>query len=132
MTAGPTPLPPRVLSVMAEPVVYHRAPDFDALLARVLDRLPVVFGTANDVMVFAASGSGAMESAVANLVAPGDPVLACAAGKFGERWITPHSGRAAPTTSTGSGPSGSCARTLRPRRSRRRSRSSPDSTSRSR
>jgi aspartate aminotransferase-like enzyme len=87
MTAGPTPLPPRVLSVMAEPVLYHRAPAFDALFARVLDRLPVVFGTSNDVMVFAASGSGAMESAVANLVAPGEKILACAAGKFGERWI---------------------------------------------
>jgi aspartate aminotransferase-like enzyme len=87
MTAGPTPLPPRVLSVMAEPVLYHRSPAFDALFARVLERLPLVFGTANDVLVFAASGSGAMESAVANMVAPGEPVLACAAGKFGERWI---------------------------------------------
>src|ERR1700716_794151 len=87
MTAGPTPLPPRVLSVMAEPVVYHRAPAFDTLFARVLDRLSLVFQTSNDVMVFAASGSGAMESAVANLVGPGEPILACAAGKFGERWI---------------------------------------------
>ena len=87
MTAGPTPLPPRVLSVMAEPLVYHRAPAFDALFARVLGRLPKMFQTSNDVMVFASSGSGAMESAVANLVRPGEPVLACAAGKFGERWI---------------------------------------------
>lgn len=87
MTAGPTPLPPRVQSVMAEPVVYHRAPAFDALFARVLGRLPAVFQTANDVMVFASSGSGAMESAMANLAGPGVPVLACAAGKFGERWI---------------------------------------------
>ena len=87
MTAGPTPLPPRVLSVMAEPLVYHRAPAFDALFARVLGRLPQMFQTSNDVMVFASSGSGAMESAVANLVRPGEPVLACAAGKFGERWI---------------------------------------------
>jgi serine---pyruvate transaminase len=87
MTAGPTPLPPRVLSVMAEPVVYHRAPAFDALFARVLNRLPRLFQTSNDVMVFTASGSGAMESAVANLVRPGEPILACAAGKFGERWI---------------------------------------------
>jgi aspartate aminotransferase-like enzyme len=87
MTAGPTPLPPRVLSVMAEPVVYHRAPAFDALFARVLNRLPRLFQTSNEVMVFTASGSGAMESAVANLVRPGEPILACAAGKFGERWI---------------------------------------------
>jgi aspartate aminotransferase-like enzyme len=87
MTAGPTPLPPRVSQVMAEPVVYHRAPAGVALYARVLERLPAVFDTANDVMLFAATGSGAMESAVANLVRPGRPVLACAAGKFGERWI---------------------------------------------
>ena len=87
MTAGPTPLPPRVQSVMAEPILYHRAPAFDELFARVCARLPAVFQSANDVLVFAASGSGAMESAVANLVRPGQPVLACAAGKFGERWI---------------------------------------------
>ena len=87
ITAGPTPLPPRVMSAMGEPVLYHRAPAFDALFARVLERLPGVFGTQNDVIVFASSGTGAMESAVSNLVAPGQPILACAGGKFGERWI---------------------------------------------
>jgi aspartate aminotransferase-like enzyme len=87
MTAGPTPLPPRVSQVMAEPVVYHRAPAGMAPYARVLGRLPGVFRTRNDVLLFPASGSGAMESAVANLVQPGDAALACAAGKFGERWI---------------------------------------------
>jgi aspartate aminotransferase-like enzyme len=87
ITAGPTPLPPRVMSAMGEPVVYHRAPAFDALFARILERLPRVFGTRNDVIVFTSSGTGAMESAVSNLVAPGQPVLACAGGKFGERWI---------------------------------------------
>jgi serine---pyruvate transaminase len=86
ITAGPTPLPPRVMSAMAEPVVYHRAPAFDALFARILERLPRVFGTANEVIVFTSSGTGAMESAVSNLIAPGQPMLACAAGKFGERW----------------------------------------------
>ena len=87
MTAGPTPIPPRVSQVMAEPVLYHRAPAFVELYARVLGKLPRMFRTANDVLTFAASGSAAMESAVANLVRPGTPVLACAAGKFGERWI---------------------------------------------
>jgi serine---pyruvate transaminase len=87
ITAGPTPLPPRVSQVMAEPVVYHRAPSGVELYTRVLRRLPAVFRTANDVLLFASSGSGAMESAVANLVRPGDPILACGAGKFGERWI---------------------------------------------
>ena len=87
MTAGPTPIPPAVSQAMAAPMLYHRAPAFDELYARVLGKLPVVFQTANDVLAFASSGSGAMESAVANLVRPGTPVLACAAGKFGERWI---------------------------------------------
>jgi aspartate aminotransferase-like enzyme len=87
MTAGPTPLPPRVSAAMAEPMLYHRDPAGVALYARVLERLPAVFKTQNDVLLFAASGSGAMEAAVANLVRPGDRVLACAAGKFGERWI---------------------------------------------
>jgi serine---pyruvate transaminase len=87
ITAGPTPLPPRVMSAMGEPVVYHRAPAFDALFARILERLPRVFGTRNDVIVYTSSGTGAMESAVSNLVAPGQPILACAGGKFGERWI---------------------------------------------
>src|SRR6266540_1503425 len=87
MTAGPTPLPPKVSQVLAEPVLYHRAPAFDELYARVLSRLPAVFQSANDVLAFTSSGSGAMESAVANLVAPQTKVLACATGKFGERWI---------------------------------------------
>jgi aspartate aminotransferase-like enzyme len=86
MTAGPTPLPPAVSQVMAEPMLYHRAPAFVEVYARVLRRLKVVFQTANDVQLFAASGSGAMESAVANLVRPGEPVLVASCGKFGERW----------------------------------------------
>lgn len=87
MTAGPTPLPPAVSQVMAEPVLYHRAPAGVEVYARVLKWLPEVFQTKNDVLVFSSSGSGAMDSAVANLVRPGDSVLGCAAGKFGERWL---------------------------------------------
>jgi serine---pyruvate transaminase len=87
MTAGPTPVPPAVSQAMASPMLYHRAPAFDALYERVLERLPHVFRTRNAVLAFAASGSGAMESAVANLVRPGTRALACASGKFGERWI---------------------------------------------
>jgi serine---pyruvate transaminase len=87
MTAGPTPVPPAVSQAMAAPMLYHRAPAFDELYERVLGRLPGVFGTTNPVLAFASSGSGAMESAVANLVRPGTKALALAAGKFGERWI---------------------------------------------
>jgi aspartate aminotransferase-like enzyme len=87
MTAGPTPVPPAVLQAMAAPMLYHRSPDFVAIYRSVLARLPAVFRTSNEVLAFASSGSGAMESAVANLVRPGHRALACAAGKFGERWI---------------------------------------------
>ncbi|MEI7559312.1 MAG: alanine--glyoxylate aminotransferase family protein [Actinomycetes bacterium] len=86
-TAGPTPLPPRVSSVMAEPVLYHRDPAFAAIYKRVLDRLPTVFQSSNDVLLFPSSGSGALESAVMNLVQPGQKVLGIATGKFGERWL---------------------------------------------
>jgi serine---pyruvate transaminase len=86
MTAGPTPLPPRVSQVMAEPIIYHRSPAFIEIYARVLERLKLVFQTRNEVLCFAASGTGGMESAVANLVVPGEPVVVCFAGKFGERW----------------------------------------------
>ncbi|HEY7074692.1 MAG TPA: alanine--glyoxylate aminotransferase family protein [Solirubrobacteraceae bacterium] len=87
MTAGPTPVPPAVSQAMAAPMLYHRAPAFVEVYERVLAKLPAVFQTSNPVLTFAASGSGAMESAVANLVRPGTKALACAAGKFGERWI---------------------------------------------
>jgi aspartate aminotransferase-like enzyme len=86
LTAGPTPLPPRVLQVMAEPVLYHRAPAFIEVYARVLEGLKRVFQTSNEVLCFAASGTGAMESAVANLVAPGEPAVVASCGKFGQRW----------------------------------------------
>ena len=86
MTAGPTPLPPRVSQVMAEPILYHRAPAFVKVYARVLERLPAVFRTGHQVLCFAASGTGAMESAVSNLVIPGEPALVASCGKFGERW----------------------------------------------
>jgi serine---pyruvate transaminase len=86
MTAGPTPLPPAVAQVMAEPMLYHRAPAFVQIYARVLERLRMVFQTQNEVLMFAASGSGAMESAVANLLAPGDAALVASCGKFGQRW----------------------------------------------
>jgi serine---pyruvate transaminase len=86
MTAGPTPLPPEVSQVMAEPILYHRAPAFIDVYARCLERIKGVFQTDNDVLTFASSGSGAMESAVANLVRPGQPALVASCGKFGERW----------------------------------------------
>jgi aspartate aminotransferase-like enzyme len=71
---------------MAEPILYHRAPAFVEIYARVLKRLPLIFQTRNEVLCFAATGTGAMESAVANLVAPGEPAVVASCGKFGQRW----------------------------------------------
>ena len=87
MTPGPTPVPPQVAAAMAEPVVYHRGPEFQAVLERVYRRLPEIVRSDGPVALLTASGSGAMESAVANLISPGDRVLVVAAGHFGERWI---------------------------------------------
>ena len=85
-TPGPTPVPPQVLAALAEPVLHHRAPDFREVYARVLARLQEVHRTESPVLLFTSSGTGAFESAVANLVSPGDRVLAVSAGSFGERW----------------------------------------------
>ncbi len=86
LTAGPTPLPPAVSQVMAEPILYHRAPAFVEVYARVLERLPRVFKSTNETLCFTASGTGAMESAVANLTAPDEPAVVASCGKFGGRW----------------------------------------------
>ena len=87
MTPGPTPAPPEVLAAIAQPVIHHRGPDYRKLYADVLGRLREVLRTEQEVLLFGGSGSGAMESVVANLVSPGDPVLVVSAGYFGERWV---------------------------------------------
>jgi aspartate aminotransferase-like enzyme len=86
-TPGPTPVPPRVLAALAEPVVHHRGSDFRTIYGECLLRLKEVFRTSSDVLLFTASGTGAMESAVANLCSPGTRVVVVSAGSFGERWI---------------------------------------------
>ena len=86
MTPGPTPAPPEVLAAIAQPVIHHRGPDFKQLYAECLERLRSVFRTESEVLLFGGSGTGTMESAVANLCSPGDPVLVVSAGYFGERW----------------------------------------------
>ena len=70
-TPGPTPVPPEVLAAGAEPMVHHRGSDFQAIYTRTLERLQQVFRTESQVLLFSASGTGAMESAVTNLAGPG-------------------------------------------------------------
>jgi serine---pyruvate transaminase len=86
LTPGPTPLPPRICEAMARSIIHHRTPQFQAVLKEALDGLKYVFQTKNDVFIFASSGTGAMEAAVANLLSPADTVLTVQGGKFGERW----------------------------------------------
>lgn len=86
LTPGPTAVPPEVLAALAEPVLHHRSPDFKALFATVQEQLRTVFRTQNDVLVLTSSGTGAFESAVVNLLSPGEGVLAVSSGAFGERW----------------------------------------------
>jgi aspartate aminotransferase-like enzyme len=86
LTPGPTPVPPEVLAAISQPVVHHRGPDFKPVYERTLARLREVFRTNQEVLLLAAAGTGAMESAVANLCSPGERVLVVSAGHFGERW----------------------------------------------
>jgi aspartate aminotransferase-like enzyme len=86
MTPGPTPVPPEVLAALAEPVVHHRGRDFREIYERCLARLREVYRTEHDVLLYTSSGTGAFESAVANLTSPGDRVAVVSAGSFGERW----------------------------------------------
>src|SRR5215467_7106038 len=85
-TPGPTQLLPSAQLAMAGATMHHRTAEFRALLTRVLADLKTFVGTKNDVVLFTASGTGAMEAAVANLTSPGEKVLVVTAGKFGERW----------------------------------------------
>jgi len=86
LAPGPTPIPPEVLQAMAQPIIHHRTPEYEALFADVRRDLRSFFQCKNEVLMFAASGTGAMEGAVVNTLSPGDRVIIVRGGKFGERW----------------------------------------------
>jgi len=86
LTPGPTPVPPESLLAMAKPMIHHRTKQFRAYIADATKGLQKVFQTENPVITLASSGTGAMESAVCNLLSKGDKVLTVSGGKFGERW----------------------------------------------
>jgi len=86
MTPGPVPVPPDALLAMAQPMIHHRTEEFGKVIAEVTDGLKYVFQTKNDVITFSASSTGTMQSAVVNLLSPGDRALVIRSGKFGERW----------------------------------------------
>ncbi|MGH2656464.1 MAG: pyridoxal-phosphate-dependent aminotransferase family protein [Actinomycetota bacterium] len=86
MTPGPTPVPPEVLLAQGSPLVYHRGPGYGRLLREVTAGLKAMLKMKGDVLVFTASGTGGLESSVANLFSPGDRVVVPVAGYFGDRF----------------------------------------------
>ncbi len=83
---GPTPIPPRVYRALTKPVLGHRSKEFEAIFGDVTKRCKKLFQTEGEVAIFASSGTGGMEAAVASTVSPGEKTLAIRGGKFGERW----------------------------------------------
>jgi aspartate aminotransferase-like enzyme len=86
MAPGPTPVPSEVLLAMAQPMIHHRTPEYEALFIEVRAGLKRLFQTGQDVIPFTSSGTGAMEAAVVSTLSPGDMVLVLRAGTFGDRW----------------------------------------------
>ncbi|MBV8361225.1 MAG: alanine--glyoxylate aminotransferase family protein [Deltaproteobacteria bacterium] len=85
-TPGPAPVPPEVLLEMARPMIHHRTAEFSAVLDSARERLKPLFGTRQEVILLASSGTGAMETAVVNLLDPDHHAIYINGGKFGERW----------------------------------------------
>lgn len=85
-TPGPTAVPAEVLETQARPLIHHRTEEFRAAHRAVMQGLQYILRTTNPVVVLTASGSGAMEAAVVNLVKPGETIMVTEVGKFSERW----------------------------------------------
>jgi len=87
-TPGPTPLLMEAQArTLAAGDIHHRTEAFRKIMTETLALLKYYYDTRNDVLVFASSGTGAMEGAVSNLFSPGERMLVGTAGKFGERWM---------------------------------------------
>jgi len=86
LTPGPTDVPEPVLEALRRPMIHHRTKDYQAIFGKVNAGLKELFRTREPVVTFASSGTGAMEASVVNLLSRGDKVIACHAGKFGERY----------------------------------------------
>ena len=86
MTPGPTAVPPEVLLAQGSPLVYHRGPGYGELLREVTAGIKALLRTDADALLFTSSGTGGLESAVANLFSLGDRVVVPVAGYFGDRF----------------------------------------------
>jgi aspartate aminotransferase-like enzyme len=86
MIPGPTPVPEQVLRALAKHPIGHRSGDFAKIIGEVTEGLKWLHQTQNDVLILAASGTGAMEAGIINFLSPGDRVIVGCNGKFSERW----------------------------------------------
>jgi aspartate aminotransferase-like enzyme len=86
MIPGPTPVPEQVLLAMAKHPIGHRSGDFSKIQAEIVENLKWLHQTQNDLLILAASGTGAMEAGIINFLSAGDRVLVGCNGKFGDRW----------------------------------------------
>lgn len=86
MIPGPTPVPEKALTAMGRHPIGHRSGEFSELVAEVFADLKWLHQTQNDVLVLTASGTGAMEAGIINVLSSGDRVLVGSNGKFGDRW----------------------------------------------
>jgi aspartate aminotransferase-like enzyme len=82
---GPVACSEPVLAAMAKPLINHRGPEYARLLHSIADRMQSIFATKGDVLLMGSSGTGSLEAAVTNMFGPGDTLLACPTGAFGER-----------------------------------------------
>ncbi|WP_456400103.1 pyridoxal-phosphate-dependent aminotransferase family protein [Persephonella sp.] len=85
-TPGPVPLPPQVIKALGQQIIHHRTPEFTEIFLNTRKNFQKLLKTDRDVLIFASSGSGAMEASVLNFFKKGDMVLIINAGKFGQRW----------------------------------------------
>ncbi len=83
---GPTPVPDRVQRAIAQPILDHRGPEFQAMCQRVLAKVKDIFKTKNPVIIYPSSGTGAWEAALVNTLSPGDHVLMVETGQFATLW----------------------------------------------
>ena len=85
---GPVTVAEAVLGATAQPLIDHRGPEFKALLESIERRMKPIFGTERaEILILGSSGTGGLEAAIGNLFGPGDRVLACPIGVFGDRFV---------------------------------------------
>ena len=85
MLPGPTNVPNRVMRAMLAPIINHRSDDFVELYTDVVEKTQKVFETQNDIVALSASGTGAVEASVINLVKKGDKIIIPVNGEFSNR-----------------------------------------------